>query len=169
MLKLLQTLDQKLARIEYWAMVVLMAALTLMLVAQVLLRYVFNNPIFWAEDVAVQILVLATCIGVSHLIYQNDMLKVDFLLAMLPEKAVHTLQRLIVAVGLLTMLLVCVYAVDWLLRPENRFLASATTGMLKWYNHLGMVVCFHLMAWHLLVKLLSPKHTAEHAEESASC
>lgn len=155
-MNMLNRLDEGIARIEYWMMVALVAALTLILVAQVVLRYFFSSPIFWAEDVAVQILTLASCLGVSYLIYQNDMVKVDFLIALLPEWAVSLFHRLIYLIGFVTLAVVCFYAAEWLLRPENRMLLSSTTGLPKWYNHLGMIVCFHLMALHLLVKLLSP-------------
>lgn len=169
MLTLLNRLDRLAARFEYGAMVFLMAALTLILVAQVLLRYFFASPIFWAEDVAVQILAVSTCLGISYLIYRNDMIKVDFLLAWLPEKAVRPLNRVILAVGLSAMLLVCFHAAEWLLRPENRLNTSPTTGLPRWYNHLAMVACFHLAAFHLFVKLLSPSVAAAPVAEEESC
>lgn len=155
-MNMLNRLDEGIARIEYWVMVALVAALTLILVAQVVLRYFFSSPIFWAEDVAVQILTLVSCLGVSYLIYQNDMVKVDFLLSLLPERALGLFHRVIYLISFVTLAVVCFYAAEWLLRPENRMLLSSTTGLPKWYNHLGMIVCFHLMALHLLVKLLSP-------------
>ncbi|WP_274572074.1 TRAP transporter small permease [Neisseria leonii] len=164
MMDVLNRIDRCIARAEYAAMVGLMAALTVILTAQVALRYVFGNPLFWAEEAAVQMLVLATCIGTSYLIYRNGMLKVDLLAAILPETIHRPMQRVITAAGLLTLLAVCAYGVIWLMRPENRFLLSATTGMPKWYGHLAMTVCFGLMAWHLAVQLIRP-HAAETKED----
>lgn len=154
-MNMLNRLDAGVARIEYWVMIGLVAVLTLILVAQVVLRYFFSSPIFWAEDVAVQILTLVSCLGVSYLIYQNDMVKVDFLISFLPERALGLFQRVIYLLSFITLAVMCFHAAEWLLRPENRMLLSSTTGLPKWYNHLGMIVCFHLMALHVLVKLLS--------------
>lgn len=170
MLTVLKHADRLIARIEYGAMIVLMAALILILTAQVVLRYFFASPIFWAEDVAVQILTAATCIGVSYLIYRNDMVKVDFLLSILPESVVKLMKRGIYLIGFAAMMMVGIYAAEWLMRPENMMLVSPTTGLLKWYNYLIMVICFYLTAFHLLVKLcLPPEFGKDYVEEDGIC
>ena len=61
-MNLLIKADNVLAKFEHAVLVVLVAAMTLILVAQVILRYFFSSPIFWAEEVAVQILMMVTCI-----------------------------------------------------------------------------------------------------------
>lgn len=160
---MLKKLDNGIAKLEYIIMMLLMSALILILVAQVVLRYFFSSPIFWAEDVAVQILAILTCVGISYLIYANDMIKVDLIHAMLPEKTAALLKRGVDLVALLVMLVVCFYAVQWVMLPENRFVVSATTGLPKQYNHFLMVGSFFLMSWHLLVKVLCPN--VEHPEK----
>lgn len=156
MLQPLISIDHLIARLERIVVMVLILAIVFILIAQVVFRYFFAHPIFWAEDVTVQMLSAVTCVGVSYLIYRNEMVKVDFLLVLLPKSIISLVQRLIYFVGLVTMCIVCWYAVDWIVRPENQVSISPTTGMLRWYNHLFMVICFHLMVWHLFVKCLSP-------------
>lgn len=168
MLNRLKSIDKCVAQLEYLAMIALMVALTLILVAQVVWRYCFASPIFWAEDVAVQILTLLTCIGISYLIYSDDMIKVDFVLAMLSEKAAFVLKKGVYALGLVVMLVVCFYAIEWVIQPENRFVVSSTTGLPKQYNYFLMVGSFCLMAWHLLVKVCcdnQPNHSTEQLTE----
>lgn len=170
MCAVLNRIDRAVGRCEYALLVFLMAALTLILVAQVVCRYFFGSPIFWAEDVAVQILTLATCIGVSYLIYRNDMIKVDFLLVMMPPAAVALMQRAVYLAGFIVLAVMACYAAEWVMRPENRFVVSPTTGLLKWYNYLGIAASFFLMAWHTLVKLFAPAGAAAQAvAEGESC
>ncbi|WP_066106059.1 TRAP transporter small permease [Gallibacterium salpingitidis] len=156
MLQPLISIDRLIARFERTVVMVLILAIVFILIAQVVLRYFFANPIFWAEDVTVQMLGAVTCVGVSYLTYRNEMVKVDFLLMLLPKSTIGLVQRLIYFIGLVTMCIVCWYAIDWIVRPENQLSISPTTGLLKWYNHLFMVICFHLMALHLFVKCLAP-------------
>ncbi|OBW93257.1 hypothetical protein QV01_02635 [Gallibacterium genomosp. 3] len=156
MLKGLLWLDRFIANIERIIMILLVLFMTSILIAQVICRYFFSNPIFWAEDVAVQLLGAITCIGVSYLLYKNEMVKVDFLLLLVPKSMINIMQRIIYLIGFVTMCIVSWYAFHWLMQPENHIAISPTTGLLKWYNYLVIVSCFHLMAWHLLVKLFSP-------------
>lgn len=154
---MLKNIDKFVAKLEYGIMMFLMTVLTLILVAQVILRYFFSNPIFWAEDVAVQILAILTCVGISYLIYANDMIKVDLLGSMLPAKTLAIVQRVVYVLAFLVMLVVCFYAIDWVVQPENRFAVSPTTGLPKQYNHLLIIGSFCLMTWHLAVKAIYPQ------------
>ena len=53
-------IDRRLAQAERALLVAVCAALVLLMMAQVVLRYVFSAPLFWAEEAAVQLLVLMT-------------------------------------------------------------------------------------------------------------
>lgn len=166
---LLDTLDHKIARTEAFLLVLMMIVLTLILVSQVVLRYFFNAPLFWAEEVCVQLLISATFLGISYLIYQGDMIKVDFLLELLPEQASRFIELLLRLVGLATLSLFCVVATQWILQPEIQLDVSPTTGIPNWYNYLLVVISFYLMSWHLLVKTLTMKpHTHSDASLSLS-
>lgn len=60
MIHALNTLDDYLARLERLLLTVVSGAMTLILMAQVILRYAFSHPLFWAEEVSVQLLVFMT-------------------------------------------------------------------------------------------------------------
>ncbi|STO37171.1 Neu5Ac permease [Gallibacterium anatis] len=165
MLKILIFLDNFIAKLERKIIILLILAMIFILFAQVILRYFFSNPIFWAEDVAVQLLAAITCIGVSYLIYKNEMVKVDFLLLLLPQSMLSFTQKAIYLIGFITLSIICWYADDWIIRPENQVAISPTTGFLKWYNYLFMITCFHLMTLHLFVKMLSTIESANQIEE----
>lgn len=162
---ILKKIDDGIARLEYGVLVLLMAGLTLILVAQVVFRYFFSSPIFWAEDVAIQLLTLATGIGISYLIYQNDMIKVDFFLTIIPKSTAQMLQKIIFGLSFITMLIVSIYATGWVMRPENHYLISPTTGLPKWYNYAWMIVSFYCMGWHFLAKCISPSPSSDIKED----
>ena len=57
MINALLRIDRWIAGFEKGLVIVLTGLLTGLMCTQVILRYVFNSPIFWAEEVAVQFLV----------------------------------------------------------------------------------------------------------------
>jgi len=151
---LITTIDRLIGQIEYALLIGLTASLTLILSAQVVLRYFFSSPLFWAEEVAVQILISATFIGVSYLLFTNQLVRVDLLLAGLRGAAALWMDRLLNLVVLATLLVFCYYATDWILRPEIKADVSPTTGLPRWYNYGVLVAAFYCMSWHQLVRLL---------------
>lgn len=156
MFKIIRKLDELLGKVEYGLLIVLTVLLTLILATQVVLRYFFNSPLFWAEEVSVQILISATFIGVSYLLFSNKLVRVDFILENLKASCRLWLEKLLQLVSLLTLLVLCYYATDWILRPEIKADVSPTTQLPRWYNYAVLVVSFYCMAWHQLVKIIGP-------------
>jgi len=157
MSRALHRVDNEIARVESLLLVLMMFALTLILVCQVILRYFFNAPLFWAEEVSVQLLISVTFLGISYLIHQGNMIKVDFLLELLPKGTTDKVELGLRVLGLATLLVFCWVATEWILQPEIKLDVSPTTGIPNWYNYLLVVVSFYLMSWHLLVKLITGK------------
>ncbi|AEY00362.1 putative TRAP-type C4-dicarboxylate transport system small permease [Oceanimonas sp. GK1] len=156
MFNIIKTLDRLLGRLEYGLLVLLTAALTLILSAQVILRYFFSSPLFWAEEVAVQILISASFIGVSYLLFSNKLVRVDFILENLGKPWGNWLHKGLQLLSLLVLLVLCYFATDWILRPEIKADVSPTTQLPRWYNYAVLVVSFYCMAWHQLINLITP-------------
>ncbi|MBL1378428.1 TRAP transporter small permease [Zobellella iuensis] len=156
MFKIIKTLDGLLGKLEYALLVLLTAALTLILSAQVILRYFFSSPLFWAEEVSVQILISATFIGVSYLLFSNKLVRVDFILENLGKPWGAWLNKGLQLLSMLVLLVLCYYATEWILRPEIKADVSPTTQLPRWYNYAVLVVSFYCMAWHQLIKIILP-------------
>lgn len=159
MLSLLRKLDRALGMFEYVLLASLMAILTVILTSQVILRYFFNSPLFWAEEVAVQILISASFIGTSYLIYTGRLVRVDFLILMSKGVVRRWAERLLNLTGLLTLLALCYFATDWILRPEVRTDVSPTTQLPRWYNYAVLVVAFYTMAFHMAIRVFKCETT----------
>ncbi|HWR30903.1 MAG TPA: TRAP transporter small permease [Negativicutes bacterium] len=69
--------------------VLCMALILLLVVAQVVMRYVFNSPLVWSEELAVYVMVWMTFIGSVICMRDNEHIEVTILVDYLP----HSLQR----------------------------------------------------------------------------
>ena len=120
MIALIKKADNFLASIERVLITIISGALVLILMTQVILRYGFSRPLFWAEEISVQLLVFITLFGLSILLKKRQMIAIDMVIGALPK----TLRKWL-AIGLqLTGLLVIIYfayqGTLWILRPEVR-------------------------------------------------
>ncbi|HPE59835.1 MAG: TRAP transporter small permease subunit [Thiothrix sp.] len=170
MYEVLRKVDRAVAKFEYLLLTFLVAALTIILSAQVVLRYFFNSPLFWAEEISVQALIAASFIGVSYLLYDSKLVRVDALLGLFRQPGLDRLLTVLNLVSLVTLLVLCYVSTVWILRPEIRADISPTTQLPRWYNYAILVLSFYGMAWHQLVKFIGTARsfrTQQH-EEPAS-
>lgn len=156
MLRIINKVDGFLGKIEYGLLILLVVCLTFILSAQVVLRSFFSSPIFWAEEVAVQILISATFIGVSYLLYSRKLVRVDFILSVLKKPYSVWLEKILELVALGVLVTLCYYATEWIMRPEIKVDVSPTTQLPRWYNYAVLVVSFYCMSWHQFVKIICP-------------
>lgn len=156
MLRIINKIDELIGKVEYGLLILLVACLTVILSAQVVLRTFFSSPIFWAEEVSVQILISATFIGVSYLLYSSKLIRVDFILTILKNPYAIWLEKILELVALVVLVILCYYATDWIMRPEIKVDVSPTTQLPRWYNYAVLVVSFYLMSWHQFVKIICP-------------
>lgn len=154
---LILRVDTLISKAEYGLLFLLSALISCILMAQVFMRYLLNSPIFWAEEVTVQGLILLTFYGASYCVYLGVTIKVDIIDQLIPAHALKVLQSATSLVCLLMIGTLCYIATEWITRPEVRVAVSATTGIPKWYNYLLMIAAFYCMAWHFMARLL-PGH-----------
>lgn len=161
----LRLLDSGIARIERWLAMGLTAAIALIMMAQVVLRYFFNAPLFWAEEVAAQLLVFLTLIGISLLLQRQQLVNIDFLPRALSPRKQHLL---FVLLGLAMLALTLFFAKlgwQWIQRPDVRLEMGATTQLPRWYNYSVLPAAFACMAFHQLVLIISHVQQAFAQEE----
>jgi C4-dicarboxylate transporter DctQ subunit len=154
MFQLIQKIDQALARAEHVLVIGLTGGIALIMMAQVVMRYFFSAPIFWAEEVAVQLLVFATLFGLSLLVQRNALVSIDFLPRALPPRAMQLLLALLGLVMLALFVYVAKLGWEWVNRADVRLELGATTQLPRWYNFTLLPLAFALMAWHQLAAVL---------------
>lgn len=150
----IQRIDRGLATAERGLVIALTAAIAGIMMVQVVLRYFFSAPIFWAEEISVQLLVFTTLFGLSLLVQQGQLVSIDFLPRALPERARHGLMAVLGLVMLALLVVVAWLGWDWVNRPDVRMEFGATTGLPRWYNFSALPLAFGLMAWHQLAAIV---------------
>ncbi|MBS3910962.1 MAG: TRAP transporter small permease subunit [Hydrogenophaga sp.] len=150
----IQTLDRWLMQLERGAVIALTAGIAGIMMTQVVMRYFFSAPIFWAEEISVQLLVFVTLFGLSLLVQGGQLVSIDFLPAALPERARHALMTVLGAVLLALLLFLAVLGWEWVNRPEVRMELGATTQLPRWYNYAALPLAMACMAFHQFAAIL---------------
>ncbi|MGB3339463.1 MAG: TRAP transporter small permease [Devosia sp.] len=74
-----------LTRFEDAAMVACMAIATTLTVLQVVMRFIFNMPIFWAEEAVLHAIICMSFIGIGYGVRLGSHISVDILGAIVPQ------------------------------------------------------------------------------------
>ncbi|ETI62584.1 TRAP transporter small permease [Marinomonas profundimaris] len=150
MLALLSWFDDWLSRVEKILLITLTFGLVTLLIAQVFLRYVFNSPLFWAEEVAVQVFVAISFFGVSYLIYQKQLVVIDFITLILPSSFRLAIECAFQIISLLTLMVMLVLTFQWVTEPMVQNELSPTTQLPRWYNYAILLIALGSMSFHQL-------------------
>ncbi len=102
--------------------VLCMVLILLLVVAQVAMRYIFNSPLTWSEELAVFVMIWLTFIGSLICMRDKEHIEVTILVDHLP----HTLQRMVIVFSRLAsiffLLIVAYYGLE--LVRENMTVTS---------------------------------------------
>lgn len=146
--------DNCLVAVEKFLLTVFTGLLTLILMTQVVLRYGFGRPLFWAEEICVQLLVFMTLFGLSILLKEKRMIAIDFIIVCIPEKFQKGIGLLMQIFGVSVVLFFAYEGTLWILRPTVWMEASPTTGLPVWINYTAFPLAFYGMTIHMIIGLL---------------
>lgn len=155
---IIQRADGTLAAAEHVVVVLLTGSITAIMMAQVVLRYFFSAPLFWAEEISVQLLVFASAFGLSLLTRRGDLVSIDFLPRALSPRVRHALMAALGLLMLAMLVFVVVLAWSWISRPEVRLELSATTQLPRWYSYAVLPAGLACMALHQSAAVLRHLH-----------
>jgi TRAP-type C4-dicarboxylate transport system permease small subunit len=150
----IQRLDAALAAVERALVIVLTAAIAGIMMTQVVLRYFFSAPIFWAEEISVQLLVFATLFGVSLLVRSGELVCIDFLPRALSGRSRQALLAALGVVLLVMLVFVAWLGFDWVARPDVRIELTATTQLPRWYSYAFLPAAMAAMVLHQAAAVL---------------
>lgn len=97
---MLKAFNNFIDRLENLAMVVFMSTATIVICIQVIIRYSFNNTIFWAEEVAIYSIIAMTFVGASMGVKHSSHISVDVLNALAPPSINKVLHIISATVGI---------------------------------------------------------------------
>lgn len=92
MMKAIRWLDK---HFEETVLILLMIGISCTMFLQVIMRYVFNMPLTWPEELSRYMWIWTVFFSMSYTIYMRNMLRVDVLAEILPLRAKHWIEIVI--------------------------------------------------------------------------
>ena len=144
----LRAFEQRFVTLNRWLLIALLAAMVLIVFANVVMRYLLDTSVIWSEEVARHLMIWMTFAGSGLALRTGAQLGIDTLQRALSPRAARMLRIALAAGMLLLFVLLAWYGVDYALR--TRLQTSAALGISMMYVYIGMPVGCALMATHLL-------------------
>jgi C4-dicarboxylate transporter, DctQ subunit len=151
-MKIRRFLNEKL---EEWLLVTALILLTLLVIAQVFVRFVINFSIGGTEELARYILIWISWIGASYAIQKNAHIKVEILRNMLNDskKKILDLFSLLIFFGLALFLAIEGTNLVYMVNTTNQ--VSPSMGMPMWIIYLVIPIGGLLMSIRLIQQIIS--------------
>ena len=130
-----------------WLLIVVLAAMVVIVFANVSMRYVFGTSVIWSEEVARHLMIWLTFLGSGMALRSGAQIGIDTLQDALPARQARWL-RAGIALGMLALFVsLAWFGVDYAWRARFQMAAALEIPM-SWI-YLGMPVGCLLMALHL--------------------
>lgn len=142
-----------LAAIEQGLCSGLIIAFSVLLIVNVIARYAFSSPIFFAEELAVYILVWMAFLAISVSIHHDQHVRLTMLIGSLPagmQRACYWLTELICLVILAVLLW---HSIGWIRSPSVAYDIAITLDWPKWHFYLIVPIFCASAIFHILARL----------------
>lgn len=157
---MLEFLSNKLENIERVLCGALIVAFTLLLMVNVVSRYVFDAPIFFAEELALLILVWMGYLAIAYSVSQDKQIGMSVVVDRLPEKAREAVSIIVDVIMLFISCLLLWSTIGWLQSTSVAFEQVVSLDTPKWPFYLVLPVFWVALIIHILrqlaAKLLMP-------------
>ena len=135
--------------VNRWALIVMLAAMSCIIMANVALRHLTGDSLIWAEEVARHLMVWMTFLGAGLVLRFGGHIAIENLHNVLPLAAARVLRAVIAAALLAFFVVMCWQGVVYM--QAMSFQTTPATGIPFMYVYLGMPVGFVLLIVHLLL------------------
>jgi TRAP-type C4-dicarboxylate transport system permease small subunit len=149
--RLLERFDRRLVWANRFVVGALMLAMTLLVFANVVLRYLFGNSLPWVEELTRYMMIWLAYLGAGLALRAGTHVAVEILQDVMPEPAVTALRSVIAA-----LVVVFLAAVAWYGFAYAQFAMRQTSAVLRLplgLVYLGVPIGCTLMGIHLLLDL----------------
>lgn len=131
--------------------------------ANVIMRYFFNNPIKWSEEVVTSLFVWTVFIGSAYAYRNHSHLGVDIVVNFMPDRMKKVVSVTMAILELLVLLMLTIISAQYvyhLIFSRTGAFKPALTDMLrvpKWWTGIAVPIGFGLSTFHSVVFLLRDK------------
>ena len=161
--------SDKIAIFERLLCASLISVFTLVLLANVISRYLFDAPLFFAEELALLLLVWMGYLAVSYSIYRNDQIGMGLVVDKLSQKNKRVVAIIVDVILIVISAILFWAALRWLQSSSIFFERAVTLDVPKWPFYLVIPLFWSLMLIHLvdhLLKKLLSKEAAPSAGDA---
>ena len=148
----LTKIDDILAKGEAWILVAFVATMTVVVLLQVIYRYLLTQPLHWSEELARYLFVWISLLGASLSVQKRGHFGMDFFCRMLPEKGRRFLLFLTYLLMGAVMLVLLIYGI--VLVQKTAAQQSPAMEISMGWAYACLPVGATLMTIHLLVIML---------------
>ena len=121
-----------LARVERQICRVLILLFTVLLLVNVAMRHFLNSPLFFAEELAIYIMIWMAFISISISLHEDSQVRLTLFLDGVPRRAQQVLRRLLDLLAAAILAIILAYSIVWLRSPATDFELAVTLGIAKW-------------------------------------
>ena len=145
----MQTFERLFLAVNRWALILLLAAMSVIIFTNVVLRYTTHESIEWAEEVSRHMMIWLTFLGAGPVLRYGGHIAVENLQDALPRKAAIAL-RIVVALLLFAFFGFMVWY-GWLYMQRTMFQITAVTQIPFAYIYSAMMIGGVLLVIHFLL------------------
>lgn len=132
----------------------LIVAFATLLVVNVAKRYLFNAPIYFAEELAVYILIWMAFLAIAATVARREMIALTFAVDALPAQVRRVIDLAVIGTTLAIAVLLLVVSWQWLFSPAVRFEQALTLGIAKRPFLAIVPIFFTLISFHLVANMV---------------
>lgn len=149
---MMKTFEHYFVAINKWMLIAILAAMSIIVFTNVVLRYTTNTSLEWAEEVARHLMIWLTFIGCGPVLRYGGHIAVENLQDSLPKRAAIAL-RVVIAI-LITALFVFFtwYGIEYVDRTQYQLTAATQISIAFIYAGLPIGAAMTLIHWLLIVK-----------------
>ena len=145
----MQTFERLFLAVNRWALILLLAAMSVIIFTNVVLRYTTHESIEWAEEVSRHMMIWLTFLGAGPVLRYGGHIAVENLQDALPRKAAIAL-RIVVALLLFAFFGFMIWY-GWLYMQRTMFQLTAVTQIPFAYIYSAMPIGGVLLVVHFLL------------------
>ena len=115
---------------------------TILVNANIFMRYLFNTPIYWAEEVATSLFIWTVFIGSAYAYRIHAHLGVDVVMKLMPDKARHVTQIIIDVIEIAVLAMLTWVSAQYVMNSWTR--VTDVLMMPRWYFSIAVPIGFGL-------------------------
>lgn len=152
-MKLLRTIDKVFWRLELVVAIAAMTGVVAILIAQVIWRYILQSPLFFAEELALVLMIIATFTGFSLMVAENRLIAIDMFGTRISDAKRRWITWSMRLVVLVLAAALAVFSVRYLAVPWVWMETSSTLGLPRAYLYVIVTVELCILSFHQIVEL----------------